>query len=567
MHFLLFIFFISSLSQAELTKQFMTAGKRSNQYRAWIYFRDKTDSELQNISDKAFQRRLKNNVDLNNNWFDKLISKKYLVVLEDYGIKIDNESRWLNAVSVTSDLETLNNILSLKFIKKIEPVHGYKKHSDLNNKIKIDHKNRIFENSQRNFDYGASYAQIEQLNCHLAHEAGYFGQGVRILVIDTGYKLSHLSLQQINVVAEYDFINNDEITENEANNNDSPTQHNHGTSILSLLAGYLPGTIISPAFQSEYLLAKTEDVSSETRLEEDNYVAALEWGESYGADISTSSLGYLDWYSYCDMDGNTAVTTIAVDIAARLGVLCVTSAGNWGADNPSEDPCQIPITHYISAPADADTVIAVGAVNNSGSIAYFSSRGPTYDGRIKPEVCAMGLGVWCASANNNNNLVLQSNGTSTAAPLVSGALAVIMSAQPTWNAMEVRNSLLRTSSRYNNPNNIYGYGIPDIIGAINFQQLQTHQTDQYPNKFHISKAYPNPFNPTISVDISTNRESILSMQIYNTRGKKMFAKNYNLVAHSPKKMTWDLADYPSGIYFFKTKFNGLINIQKVTLIK
>tara|TARA_B100000945_G_scaffold58174_1_gene43153 strand:+ start:1119 stop:2825 length:1707 start_codon:yes stop_codon:yes gene_type:complete len=568
MQFLFFIFLISSISHAELTEQLMIAGKRSNQYRAWIYFKDKSDSELGNISDKAYRRRVKNNVDLKNDWYDKLISKKYLVVLESYGIKIDNESRWLNAVSVTSDLETLNNILSLKFIKKIEPVHGYKKHTQPNNKFKSDNEDTSFEIPQRNLDYGNSYAQIEQLNCHLAHEAGYFGQGVRILVLDTGYKLSHLSLQQINVVSEYDFINNDEITENEASNNDAPSQHNHGTSILSLLAGYLPGTIISPAFESEYLLAKTEDVSSETRLEEDNYVAALEWGESYGADISTSSLGYLDWYSYCDMDGNTAVTTIAVDIAARLGVLCVTSAGNWGADNPSEDPCQIPIRHYISAPADADTVIAVGAVNNSGNIAYFSSRGPTYDGRIKPEVCAMGLGVWCASANNNDNLVLQSNGTSTAAPLISGAIAVIMSAQPNWNAMEVRNALLQTSSKNNNPDNIYGYGIPDVINAINFQQLHTHKTEPiHPHEFHISKAYPNPFNPSVSIDILINRESNLLIEIFNTKGKKMFAKNYNLVAHAPKKMTWNLADYPSGIYFFKTKLNSVIKIQKVTLIK
>ena len=164
--------------------------------------------------------------------------------------------------------------------------------------------------------------------------------------------------------------------------------------------------------------------------------------------------------------------------------------------------------------------------------------------------------------------MLQSNGTSTAAPLISGAIAVIMSAQPSWNAMEVRNALLQTSSKNNNPDNIYGYGIPDVINAINFQQLHTHKTELiHPHEFHISKAYPNPFNPSVSIDILINQESNLLIEIFNTKGKKMFAKNYNLVAHAPKKMTWNLADYPSGIYFFKTKLNSVIKIQKVTLIK
>ena len=152
---------------------------------------------------------------------------------------------------------------------------------------------QISENNGRDFDYGNSFAQIEQINCHSAHESGYFGQGVRILVLDTGYKLSHLAFQEINVIAQYDFINDDEETANETEDNDLSNQHSHGTKILSIVAGYYPGTIIGPAFQSEYLLAKTEDISSETPVEEDNYVAALEWGESLGADISTSSLGYL----------------------------------------------------------------------------------------------------------------------------------------------------------------------------------------------------------------------------------------------------------------------------------
>ena len=177
-----------------------------------------------------------------------------------------------------------------------------------------------------------------------------------------------------------------------------------------MLAGYAPGNLIGPAFKSEYLLAKTEIMAEEIQQEEDNYVAALEWGEALGADIACASLGYLDWYTYNDLDGNTATTTIAVDIASNLGVLCVNSAGNEG-----DDPW-----YYIITPADADSVISVGAVLQNGEIANFSSRGPTYDGRIKPEVCAQGASTYCIRSNTENSYRTAS-GTSFSAPLSCGS--------------------------------------------------------------------------------------------------------------------------------------------------
>ena len=146
------------------------------------------------------------------------------------------------------------------------------------------------------------------------------------------------------------------------------------------MAANQPGSLIGPAFKSEYLLAKTEMVEQEIQAEEDNYVAGLEWGEENGAQVVSTSLGYLDWYTYEDLDGNTVVTTNAIDIAVRLGLTCVTAAGNEGNSS----------WYYIIAPADADSVISVGAVNVNDMLATFSSHGPTYDGRIKPEVCARG---------------------------------------------------------------------------------------------------------------------------------------------------------------------------------
>ena len=565
----LFFFFIPffSLIQGQLTLEHMEPGKRGDRYRAWVYFMDKNGSTKVDISDQAWKRRLKNNIKSNSLWFDLEIPNNYIEALKKLNLIVHRQSRWLNAVSIETDINTLNTILNFDFVKKIDPVIGFTKNST-NDTVTDIASMQISENNERDFDYGNSFAQIEQINCHSAHESGYFGQGVRILVLDTGYKLSHLAFQEINVIAQYDFINDDEETANETEDNDLSNQHSHGTKILSIVAGYYPGTIIGPAFQSEYLLAKTEDISSETPVEEDNYVAALEWGESLGADISTSSLGYLDWYSYCDMDGNTAVTTNAVDIAASLGMLCITAAGNWGSEPPPSDPCEIPVQHYISAPADADSVISVGGVSSSGTIAYFCSRGPTYDGRIKPEVCAMGIGVWCASSSDDNTLISQSNGTSTATPLICGAAAVIMSAQPTWTAMNVRDALLNTASQFNNPDTIYGYGIVDVMAAINYGQSTGVETGSgFPKDFQISAAYPNPFNPSISVDITVAVDGHLIVEVLDISGR-MISKLYNgYIVHSTNKLNWVPNGVPAGIYFIKATLNGWSYIQKVTLLK
>ena len=152
------------------------------------------------------------------------------------------------------------------------------------------------------------------------------------MYLDTGYELGHNAYDSLNLIAQYDFINGDENTANETDQEITDNQDDHGTICLSVMAGYDPGNLIGPSFKSEYLLAKTEVMADEIYQEVDNYVAAIEWGEALGADVTCASLGYYDWYEYDDLDGNTAATTIAVDIASSLGVLCVNSAGNEGED-------------------------------------------------------------------------------------------------------------------------------------------------------------------------------------------------------------------------------------------
>jgi len=205
-------------------------------------------------------------------------------------------------------------------------------------------------------------------------------------------------------------------------------------------------------------LAKTEIEAVEDTIEEDYWAAGVEWADSLGADIVSSSLGYTDWYTYEDMDGNTAVCTQAADLAVSKGIVVVNAAGN-------ERPYS---WHYIIAPADRDSVIAVGAVNLSGQIASFSSAGPTYDGRIKPDVCALGVGVYCASAYGSYKYL---GGTSYATPLVAGVCALLLEANPDLNPIQVREALWTTASQADNPDTLYGYGIVNASKASGFSYL------------------------------------------------------------------------------------------------
>ncbi len=530
--------------------------KASASEKMWIYFTDK-DNSGQNITldDKAIQRRLK--VDIKDTWYDRPVAQSYIAVMEELGAVIHNKSRWLNAVSITSDINIINEISLLPFVKKTVPVAVYKKNKREFSQLQSSRKLSVIDS----LDYGYAQEQIEQINCHTAHQAGYTGQGVRVLILDTGFNTERSVFDSLTIIDEWDFINNDGNTENEAN--DYSSQHNHGTMVFSTLAGYDPGNLIGPAFGAEFLLAKTEDVTNESQVEEDNYVAALEWGEQLGADIMSSSLGYLDWYSYCDMDGNTGVTTIAVDIATSLGMLCITSAGNWGTSSPPPNPCDT-LYYYISAPADADSVISVGAVNSNGEIAFFSSHGPTYDGRIKPEVCARGVSTWGVNANSDSYRT--GSGTSLSAPLVSGAAAVILSAHSDWTPMQVREAMMMTADRVDNPDNNYGYGVIDVMAAIDYETSSINHNN-IPDEFLILNVYPNPFNPTTTIRFSVEARHASLLQVFDITGRLVETIENDKLLPGEHAYTWDASGLSSGIYFVQLKTPSGSITQKITYLK
>ena len=550
MNFLLNIFLFSFLGAQNFVSSDFEPGRRGKEYRVWVYFDKKDKSIFTEFDPAAIKRRVKHNI-FTATKYDSNIKEEYIKELEAVGAKIKNQSRWLNAVSLVVDINQIELIQKLPFVKKIEPVRQHKKKKATQS---VDDQELV----NRDIDYGLSSNQIEQINCRIPHIAGYYGQGVRVLYIDTGFELNHEAYDSLNLIGQYDFINNDQNAANETDQEILENQDDHGTLCLSVMAGYAPGSLIGPAFKSEYLLAKTEIMAEEIQQEEDNYIAALEWGESLGADIACASLGYLDWYSYEDLDGNTAATTKAIDIASELGVLCVNSAGNEGND---------PWYHIIT-PADADSVLSVGAVDVNDVIANFSSRGPTFDGRIKPEVCARGVSTYCVRSNTEN-IYRNASGTSFSAPLAAGAAAVIMSANPEWTNMQVREAIMMTASQFNSPDNDYGHGILNTWAAINYQFTASLKGETFlPNAVSVNNAYPNPFNPEISIKIDglSNNQHV-TVEVYDIHGKLVKYLHNQKAQHNMLELTWNAERLSSGIYLLRTDWGYGNDLQKITLLK
>ncbi|MCP4724082.1 MAG: S8 family serine peptidase, partial [bacterium] len=437
--------------------------------RYWVFFKDKTGitngsinvavySGRKILSERSIERRKKVLGDYPVQVSDLPVSTEYLTRLKEMGFKPVVLSKWLNAGSFHLSASEIRELNNLNFIKKIQPVARHIKRKPA--KINMSSGGYLEKSNTDADSYGHSYNQNNLINTVSLHNAGITGKGILIGVLDTGFNLEHESLENVNVVAEYDFINRDFETMNEPGQ-DIYSQDSHGTAVLSAVGGYYSGQLIGSAFGADFALAKTEDNSGEFAVEEDYWVAGIEWLDSLGADVVTTSLGYNIFsdkeYARADMDGNTAVSTIAAALAVEKGIVVVNSAGNEGNNSWG----------IITAPADADGVIAVGAVNASGTIANFSSRGPTADGRIKPDVVAKGVSVYSAYSGFHS-LYSYPDGTSMATPLVAGSAALILSAHPELTPGEVMTALKATADRSGTPDNTYGWGLIDAFAAATY---------------------------------------------------------------------------------------------------
>jgi trimeric autotransporter adhesin len=395
-----------------------------------------------------------------------------LPVCEDYvrqlGVSPAERSRWLNAVSIEVRPKDISRLTALPFVKELRLVgKGQDPWKNKGSALPCALKRLGTEtqlgslglDDQLRVAYGLSYNQNNQIGVIDLHRLGYTGAGIKVAMLDSGYRTNHPATKPIHVLAERDFLFDDDDVDNEPE--DDARAWLHGTLTLSILAGYDPGQLVGVAYKSDYLLAKTEDIRAEYPLEEDHYVAGLEWAESMGADVCTASLAYglFDGdvgYGATDLDGNTTLCAIATGIAVSRGMVVLNAAGNTG-----------PAPGTIESPADAESVIAVGAVDSSGAVMEWSSRGPTADGRAKPDVVALGWADFGADPWTGEYLF--TGGTSMSTPLVAGVVALLLEAHPDWTPFQVRHALTTMATRYTwYPDNNTGYGLVNAAFSLEF---------------------------------------------------------------------------------------------------
>ncbi len=551
----------------------------------WVYFKDKGELAKRadverlaraTLSPRSVQRRL-----LRGSGYplfdqtDLPVNGAYIQKLEAAGFQVWNRSRWLNAVSVFAHADQVPQLRKFSFVKKVVPVRTWVRPPLPKNGAPKMREALEKENGAHSLHYGDSYDQNALIHVPELHDLGLSGKGVLVGMLDTGFRWrTHEAFKSLKVLAEYDFIHHDSITANQAKDSlyfpDKPGQDSHGTETLSTIAGFAPNFLIGPAYGATFVLAKTEYVPSETRIEEDNWVAGIEWEDSLGVDVVSSSLGYLDFedgFTYDpkkDLDGKTAVTTIAAELAVKKGIVVVNSMGNEYHSRPTT----------LLTPADGDSVIAVGAVTMTGELAAFSSDGPTSDGRIKPDVCAPGVSVTVASPYTEDGFT-HSSGTSFSCPLTAGVAALLLEAYPTLKPIQLRDALRNTASQAKEPDNYMGWGIVNAYEAYLYgkEVISGFNGSVIPKLLELSDAYPNPAEGIASFRYGLPQNLPVRVTVYNVLGQIVAQLELGQkLAGVNHLFSWNglMADgrlAPSGIYFCVLKAGPLRSVKRFVFLQ
>ncbi len=505
------------------------------------------------LSARSILRRTKYNISIDST--DLPITPQFLDSIKNVpNVTVLNKSKWLNLVTIyTTDNAAIAKINSFPFVKSVNTIaartvlENTTPHSKFNNEtIEPTNYSIAFRNSNTAVNYGQTFGQINFHNGQFLHDRGFQGEGMILSILDAGY-LSYKtnpafdSIRLNNqILGEWNFVGNSQNTD---------TYHGHGMNCLSTIAANRPGLMVGTATHAKFWLFISEDVFSEYPIEEVNWAAAAEFADSVGTDLISSSLGYQDFdnpifdHLYAERNGNTALVTIAADLAAKKGMLVLNSAGNYGSFADQQK--------FISCPADGDSVIAVGATNVAGGIANFSSWGPNSNGKIKPNIVSVGQGT--IIANNAGNPV-SGNGTSFSNPNIAGLITCLWGAYPEFSNMKIMDAVQKSAHKFSNPDDRFGHGIPNMRTA--FYLLKNERSRQQFGNAGWFKASPNPFTIKIDVSFIADNSGQVKLFLKNINGTKLDSVNFITDSLDYKTHSFlNLENLPAGYYSVQYKSN------------
>ncbi len=530
------------------------------QDRYMIFFTDKNNSPfsisqpLDFLSQKAIDRRTNQNINLDDS--DLPVNPAYVTGVASTGATVLNRTKWFNAVSVWATSQQLTQIQQLPYVAStldVGRISATGKNKFSQETYRTIKPGELPEGKSSSFNYGSSFNQVSMLKGHTMHDNGYTGTGLVIAVLDAGFL-------NVDIMACFDSLRNsgrllstfDFVDPGSSVYNDD----SHGAMVLSAMASILPGDMIGTAPHASYHLLRSEDAPSENIIEEYNWASAGEYADSAGADIINSSLGYTEFddptqdHTYADMDGNTTPVTIAADMAASKGIIVVNSAGNQGTN----------AWFHISAPSDGDSVMAAAAVDAASAYVSFSGKGPSADGRIKPNVAAQGeqtvlVEPWSGTGVNT----MTGNGTSFSSPLLAGMMACLWQCHPNATNMQLISAVQQSATQANNPDSLLGYGIPDftlaclILGGID---------PGIANNGDNLIVEGNPFSDVLSFSVYTNNTQDATIRVIDLLGQTIYESSATLQGITMNKFSINL--HPAkGVYMLEVKGENSLMKQKV----
>ncbi len=514
------------------------------QEEAWVYFNAKPNSQaffdnpLAELSQRALDRRAAQNIALNIT--DAPLETSYVNQIQmSTGIMVMAQSKWLNALHIRGTQANINALKTLSFVQKVE--FADKTLNATGKRVSETSAGQTNKELKTTIDYsyGNSANQIQMLNGQVLHQQNFTGEGKIIAVLDNGFP-------GVNTAQPFENLrNNNKILggyDYTTRNSNFYAGGNHGTLVLSTMGGYKENALVGTAPNASYYLFITEIDALENPLEESLWVEAAEKADALGVDIITTSLGYFYErdemrynHTYSDMNGITTFISRGAEVAFSKGILVLASAGNDGAKTEK----------HIGSPADAVSVLAIGSVNFSKIKAGSSSIGPSYDGRIKPDVMAQGV---AAVVSDQNGTIGTASGTSFSCPIMAGMAASLWQAFPNKTNKEIRQMILTSADRYSNPDNNYGYGIPNFGAALSVDNFITE------NAFSV---YPNPAKNTVTFSF-LNESNTASVKIYSVLGQKVMEEKINNT-----NPVLSIQSLQSGLYFYSFDADNLHKTGKI----